>query len=59
MHLRVAFLIFEDLPQLIILMRYFVALDSNTGVACSDCVGNNDGLCETRRENRKTVLAVR
>ncbi|EGD81780.1 hypothetical protein PTSG_02493 [Salpingoeca rosetta] len=57
MHLRMVFLLFEDLPQIIILIRYIVILDSNEGLTCRYCAANG-AACRFADVTKRTTLII-
>ncbi|EDQ91022.1 uncharacterized protein MONBRDRAFT_6734 [Monosiga brevicollis MX1] len=59
LHLRVIFLILEDLPQLFILMRYAILVYNDDGLRCSACVGDGrECFARSGGSNQAIVISV-
>ena len=58
LHLRVGFLILEDLPQLIVLMSYAILVYKDDGLECSKCASRGQ-LCEEQTGNSNSAIIFR
>eukprot|EP00730_Choanoeca_flexa_P007956 TRINITY_DN12416_c4_g6_i1.p1 TRINITY_DN12416_c4_g6~~TRINITY_DN12416_c4_g6_i1.p1 ORF type:complete len:452 (+),score=83.20 TRINITY_DN12416_c4_g6_i1:165-1520(+) len=58
LHLRVGFLLLEDLPQLMVLMAYAVLMYKNDGLRCRRCVAEGGQPCEQTNGNSNTAIIV-
>lgn len=45
-HIRLAFLVFEDVPQILLLLLYVAVIDGPTGLSCQQCaLQGEDNIC--------------